>query len=205
MLRILGRRTSSNVQKVVWVLTELGIAFEREDVGGPFGGNREPDYLRLNPNGLVPTVFDGDLVLWESNTICRYICNKHAAHALYPAAPGERALCERWMDWQLSVVVPALVPLFFMLIRTPAAERDPAAIEKLKRHAAEPFKILEQALGDRPYLGGAELTLADIGTGIWAHRWFGLGFGDEGSRVGAWYRRLGTRPAYRQHVMIPLE
>jgi glutathione S-transferase len=204
MLRILGRRTSSNVQKVLWVAGELGIPFEREDVGGSFGGNNTPDYLRLNPNGLVPTVIDGDLVLWESNSICRYLANRHGAAQLYPTAPGPRALVERWMDWQLSVVVPALVPLFITLIRTPEDKRDPAAIARLHEDAAAPFRILEAALDGRPYLEGDHLTLADIGVGIWTHRWFGLGYGEADSHLGAWYRRLGEHPAYREHVMIPL-
>ena len=205
MLKILGRKTSSNVQKVLWVATELGVPFEREDVGGPFGRNREPDYLRLNPNGLVPTVFDGDLVMWESNSICRYLCNRYGPTGLYPAEPGRRALVERWMDWQLSVVVPALVPLFMLLVRPPEAQRDPAAIARLKTYAEEPFRILEARLAGRAYLEGDAPTLADIGNGIWAHRWFGLGYGDADSNLGAWYRRLGERPAYRQHVMIALE
>jgi glutathione S-transferase len=205
MLKILGRKTSSNVQKVLWVATELGVPFEREDIGGPFGGNQEAEYLRLNPNGLVPTVFDGDLVMWESNSVCRYLCNKHGPTGLYPAEPGRRALIERWMDWQLSVMVPVLVPLFMMLIRTPAAQRDPATIARLKKNAEEPFRILEARLTGRDYLEGDSLTLADIGNGIWAHRWFGLGYGAADSNLANWYRRLGERPAYREHVMIALE
>jgi glutathione S-transferase len=205
MLKILGRKTSSNVQKVLWTATELGVAFERADVGGKFGRNREADYLALNPNGLVPTVFDGDLVMWESNSVCRYLCNQYGPSAIYPTAPARRVLVERWMDWQLSVMVPVLVPLFMMLIRTPEAKRDVSAVAGLRAAAAEPFRILEARLADRPYLEGDAPTLADIGNGIWAHRWFGLGFGDEHSRVGEWYRRLGDNPAYREHVMIPLE
>ena len=204
MLRILGRRTSSNVEKVLWTATELGIPFTREDVGGPFGGNRTPDYLAMNPNGLVPTVIDGDLVMWESNSVCRYICNKFGGDRLYPKAPERRVLIERWMDWQLSVVVPAVVPLFMLLVRTPEDKRDPAIVAKLAGDAEAPFKILERHLAGRKYLEGEDATLADIGPAIWTYRWFTLGYGDRNGNLGAWYRRMTERPAFREHIMIPL-
>jgi glutathione S-transferase len=108
------------------------------------------------------------------------------------------------MDWQLSVIIPAVVPLFVTLIRTPEDQRDPAAIARLREAAAAPFRLLEAALDRNPYLEGEALTLADIGAGIWTHRWFGLGYGDPDGNLGAWYRRLGERAGYRQHVMIPL-
>src|ERR1043165_3638596 len=105
MLKIWGRASSSNVQKVLWCCAELDLPFERLDVGGPFGGNRDAEYLRLNPNGLVPPVHDGDLMRWEANTICRYLCSvTSAGDRLYPRAAGDRTHVERWMDWQLAVI-----------------------------------------------------------------------------------------------------
>ena len=104
MLKIWGRASSSNVQKVLWCCAELDIEFERVDVGGPFGGNRDPEYLAMNPNGLVPTVKDGDLVMWESNTICRYLAATRNGEHLYPRDPAARTHVERWMDWQLAVI-----------------------------------------------------------------------------------------------------
>ena len=88
MLRILGRATSSNVQKVVWLCEEVGIPYEREDIGGPFGGNDRPDYLALNPNGRVPTVIDGDFVIWESNACVQYLASRHAAGQLVSRRPA---------------------------------------------------------------------------------------------------------------------
>ncbi|HEY5210027.1 MAG TPA: glutathione S-transferase family protein [Stellaceae bacterium] len=206
MLRILGRTTSSNVQKVLWTATTLGVPFEREDVGGRHGRNREADYLALNPNGLVPTVFDGDLVMWESNSVCRYLCNRYGPSAIYPAEPAKRVLVERWMDWQLSVMVPALVPLYFLLFRLPEAKRTPDAIVRLAQDTAAPFAILEARLADRLYLEGDAPTLADIGNGIWAHRWFSMGQGNRDSNVGRWLQRLSENDAFRQHVVeVPLE
>ncbi|MGH6982492.1 MAG: glutathione S-transferase family protein [Stellaceae bacterium] len=201
MLRILGRTTSSNVQKVLWTATTLGIAFTREDVGGKYGRNREPDYLALNPNGLVPTVFDGDLVMWESNSVSRYLCNKYGPNPAYPADLGKRALVERWMDWQLSIMAPALTPLYFLLFRLPEAQRTPEEIARRAAATAAPFAILEARLTDRPYLEGNAISLADIGNGIWAHRWFAMGQGNRDSAVGAWLDRLGGNAAFRQHVI----
>ena len=98
MLKIWGRTTSSNVQKVLWCCAELGIEYERVDLGGPFGGNRDPEYLAMNPNGRVPTIRDNDLILWESNTICRYLAATRHGEQLYPSDPALRANVERWMD-----------------------------------------------------------------------------------------------------------
>ncbi len=116
MLKIWGRTTSSNVQKVLWCCTELGIEYDRVDLGGPFGGNQDPEYLVMNPNGLVPTVKDGDLILWESNTICRYLCTTRSGERLYPTAPAARSHVERWMDWQLSNVGAPMGALLFTLV-----------------------------------------------------------------------------------------
>lgn len=204
MLKIWGRASSSNVQKVLWCCAELDLAFERVDHGGPFGGNRDPEYLKLNPNGLVPTVIDGDLVMWESNTICRYLAATRGGERIYPSDPAGRTHVERWMDWQLSVMVPAVVPLFMLLIRTAPEKRDPATIEKLRVQAEAPFALLENALAGRAFLEGDAPTLADIGNAIWTYRWFTLGYGDQNRNLGAWYRRMTERPSFREHIMIPL-
>ena len=135
MLKIWGRATSSNVQKVLWCCAELGLEFERVDVGGPFGGNRDPEYLAMNPNGLVPTVKDGDLVMWESNTICRYLATTRNGEHLYPRDPAARTHVERWMDWQLAVIGAPMGQLLFGLVRSTPETRDPAAIEGARRRA----------------------------------------------------------------------
>ena len=129
MLKIWGRATSSNVQKVLWCCAELDLEFERVGVGGPFGGNRDPEYLAMNPNGLVPTVKDGDLVMWESNTICRYLATTRDGEHLYPRGPATRTHVERWMDWQLAVIGAPMGQLLFGLVRSTPETRDPAAIE----------------------------------------------------------------------------
>ncbi len=136
MLKIWGRTTSSNVQKVLWCCGELGLEYERVDLGGPFGGNQDPEYLAMNPNGRVPTVKDGDLIMWESNTICRYLCATHDGDRLYPKAPEARTDVERWMDWQLSSIGPPMGALLFGLIRTKPEQRDHSAIEAARQRGA---------------------------------------------------------------------
>ena len=100
MLKVKGRNTSGNVMKVTWILEELGIPYQQEDVGGKFGKNKEKEYLDLNPMGLVPTLIDDDIVLWESNTIVRYLAKKYSFDAMSPSDDGMRAKLELWMDWQ---------------------------------------------------------------------------------------------------------
>ena len=131
-IKIWGRNTSSNVQKVMWAIGEIGLPRERIDIGGPFGKNREAEYLAMNPNGLVPTLQEEDgFLLWESNSIVRYLAAKHRSAVLEPEDLRTRARAQAWMDWQLSVLAPAITPGFVGLIRTPPEQRDPAVIAEL--------------------------------------------------------------------------
>jgi glutathione S-transferase len=205
MLKVLGRNNSSNVQKVLWCLDELGLPFEREDVGGAFGRNRDPAYLALNPNGLIPTLVDKGRVLWESNTILRYLAASYDTGELWEPDPARRAVGEKWMDWQLSVLAPPMTPLFVQLVRTQETERDAALVAKSASKAAAAFRILDQALRDAPWLGGPRFTIADIPCGVLAYRWMHLPIErpDLGS-LEDWYARLSVRPAYRRQVMTGL-
>ncbi len=205
MLKILGRKNSSNVQKVLWCCDELGIAYEREDVGGEFGKNREPEYLALNPNGLVPTIIDDGFALWESNTIIRYLAAKHGSGSLYPADLQARALAERWMDWQLSTIVPASHPVFWGLVRTPPEERDQAAIAAGRDKLAGVMKILDNQIANADYVAGSAFSVGDIPVGITTYRWFTFDIErEELPSLKRWYDRLTKRPAFEQHVMIGL-
>ena len=128
MLKIWGRTSSINVQKVMWTVAELGLPHERIDVGGPFGGLDRPDYAALNPNRLIPVLQDGATVVWESNAIVRYLAARYGAGSLWPEHPGRRSEADRWMDWQLTTLQPSIGPIFLGLIRTPPEQRDTAAI-----------------------------------------------------------------------------
>jgi len=205
MLKILGRKNSSNVQKVLWCCTELGLAFEREDYGGPFGKTKEEPYLTLNPNSVVPTVIDDDLVLWESNTIIRYLAAKHGAGTLFPTDLGTRALGDRWMDWQLSVANKFMPTLFMGLIRTPPEERDNDAIAAARDSLAKTMAILDRYLGETEYVAGDDFTVGDIPVGINVYRWFTLDIEREDYvNLKRWHDLIARRPGYKEHVDIGL-
>lgn len=205
MLRILGRNTSSNVQKTLWAAGELGLEFEREDIGGPFGGNDKPEYLALNPNGYVPTLIDGDYTLWESNSITRYLAATYGAGTLWPIDPRVRGSAERWMDWQIATLSPTMVTVFRGLVRTPPEDRDMALIAQARDRTARLFAMLDAALAGSEYVAGDAFTVGDIPVGIAAYRWYHLDIEREDFRnLERWYRRLTERPAYREHIMNPL-
>ena len=206
MLRIWGRASSSNVMKVLWLCEELSIPFERVEAGGAFGRVREPEYLALNPNGLVPVIEDGGFVLWESNAILRYLTRTRAPrHPVYPDDPREAADCDRWMDWQGTALNPPLVTVYFTLFRIPEPERDWAAFAKARDAVAALFGMLEARLRDRHFICGDALTLADIALGIYAYRWLKLPVErPETPRVQAWHDRLAARSGFQRYVALPL-
>lgn len=205
MLKIWGRNNSSNVQKVMWAVGEMGLAHEREDVGGPFGGNDQDWYQKMNPNGRVPTISDDGFILWESNVIVRYLAAKHGAGGLYPADAQARAVAEQWMDWQQTTINPAIFGAFWGLVRTPEAERDAAAIQKSMEETTAALGHLDAALDGRQFIMGDAFTMADIPGGIMTYRFYELGMAQRAlPNLRAWYERLQTRAAYREHVMLPI-
>ena len=205
MLRVLGRKNSSNVQKVVWACAEMNLPYVREDYGGPFGKVKDAPYLALNPNALVPTIDDDGFVLWESNAIVRYLEAKHGMGGLMPSDLRIRADADRWMDWATTTVAPAIFPVFWGLVRTPPGERDAAAIEAGNKKTNEVFGLLEGFLAKRKFVAGNEFSMGDIPLGILAFRWVTL-IADRPKLPGveAWYARLMERPAFRQHVAFGL-
>jgi glutathione S-transferase len=205
MLRIWGRANSSNVQMVMWCVGELGLAHERIDVGGPFGGTDTPQYRAMNPTGLIPTVEDDGFVLWESNAIIRYLAAKHSLGALCPQDNAVRASADRWMDWQLGTVDGAMWPAFRNLIRTPETQRNLAEIADAEARLARSYRIFDAALAGRAFIVDDHLTMGDIPMGMMTYRYFGLALQRPSlPNVEAWYRRLQDRPAFRSHVMLPL-
>jgi len=206
MLKVLGRATSSNVQKVMWTIGELGLEHERVDLGGPFGGLDKPDYRKLNPNGVVPTLIDGDLVLWESNAMVRYLAAKHGAGGLWPSDPAERAASDMWMDWQQSALLGDWVVVFFGVVRTPPQYRDQARIDASVAKLGQLYGMLDRHLEGRRFVGGDRLTIGDIPVGMSAYRYFEMEIErPKLPNVEAWYARLQERPAYRHHAMVSFE
>jgi len=205
MLKIWGRTNSVNVKKVLWAAEELGLEYERIDAGLHFGVNKTAEYLKMNPTGLVPTIEDDGFQLWESHTIVRYLAAKHGAGKLWPADLRQRADAERWMDWTYSFQKEFQRPIFWPLVRTPPEKRDLNAIEAGRKICVELLQIPEAYLGDRPYLGGDRLTIADIPLGCHVQLWMRLPLERPAQpRLKAWFERLCERPAFRKIVDIPL-
>jgi glutathione S-transferase len=206
MLKVWGRKNSSNVQKVMWAIGELGLGYERVDMGLEFGGNDQPGYLALNPTGLVPTLQDGDFVLWESNSIVRYLANRYGAGTLEPADPKIRALANQWMDWQLSVFTPAFWNVFHGIIRTPPEKHDHAAIAEAKAKSIAVAKIFDTELSHHAYVAGDTFSMGDIPMGIRMYRFRHLITEHPPlPNMERWYRLIEKRPAFHEHVgSIPL-
>ena len=205
MLKIWGRNNSVNVIKVLWCAAELGLDFVRTDIGCAFGGNDQPEYLAKNPMGRVPTVEDGDLVLWESQAIVRYLAAPHGIGTLWPEDPGERALSDLWMDWYTAHLHPPMTTIFWGLVRTVEANRANHAIAAAKVEAGKLWSVLDQHLEGRDFVNGRQLTIGDFPAGAAAFRYYSLVEERPAMpNLDRWYAALGEMPAYRKHVMNPL-
>jgi len=207
MIKIWGRNNSINVQKVMWAVGELKLPHERIDIGGAFGKNKEPPYLAMNPNGLVPTLEEEDgFILWESNSIVRYLAAKHGVGTLEPADPRARARASQWMDWQLTVAGPALHATFWGLIRTPPEKRDHQAIAESQAKTTAAMQMVDAALGKSAYLAGDAFSMGDIPPALVAFRYRQLVPERPALRnFERWYGEIEKRPAFRDHVLaVPL-
>ena len=197
MLRVLGRATSGNVQKVIWLLEEIGLPYKREDYGRQFNNTGDAAYLKLNPNGKVPTLVDGDTVIWESNTILRYLCNKQDGHALYPSDPAARSQVERWMDWQLASLNNPYLAIF-KEAKKPAAERAASWAADAKELKSQ-LDILEAGMGGQPWLAGQAISLADVCLGPIVHRCLDFPVDLPGlAGLRAWRDKVAARPAFKK-------
>jgi len=203
MLEIWGRKNSFNVQKVLWCCEELEVPFRRHDAGGLFGATDEADYLASNPTGLVPTISDDGFTLWESNAIVRYLSAKYGAGTLWPEDPAERALADKWMDYQLGTLFPAFKDTLLGLVRTPPENRDPAKIQASAKRTAELLLALDAHLGENDYVAGPSFTMGDIALGSLVYRWLELAIDrPDLPSLKAWHGRLEVRPAYQKTVMV---
>lgn len=207
MRRVLGRANSSNVMKVLWLLDELGLAFEREDYGGAFGRVQTPEYRALNPNGVVPTLIEDEFVLWESNAILRYLAAAQAAGTpMWPESLHQRANIDRWMDWQQTTLGAPMTTVFWGLVRTAPEARDMAAVTAAAAKLGKLYGILDGVVAREGYVAGPDLTPADICIGVHAFRYFSFD-GVERPALPAlqdWFARLRARPAFATHVDHPM-
>jgi glutathione S-transferase len=204
MLKIWGRVNSVNVKKAMWCVAELGLAHERMDAGMQYGVVNTPEYRKMNPTGLVPTIDDDGYTLWESHTIVRYLCAKHSAGRLWPTDLKARADAERWMDWAFTFQ-GAMRNVFWGLIRTPPEKRDANAIEEGRKKTIALLPILEQTLARQPFVAGRDFTMGDIPIGCEVQRYMRVPIERPAfPAVQAWFERLCQRPAFVKHVDLPL-
>ena len=201
MLQVLGRPNSINVRKVLWLCAELELTVQHEPWGVPEMPLRSPEFLALNPNALVPVLRDGGLVLWESNTICRYLASRQGRADLLPNEPAPRAQVEKWMDWQLAELNTAWRYAFMALVRKGTDHTDTKAIEASVASWNRHMGLLDEQLQRTgAYAAGSTFTLADIVLGLATHRWFMTPMQRPAlSAVEAYYERLTERPGFRQH------
>jgi glutathione S-transferase len=206
MITVHGRATSSNVQIVMWAIGELGLPHRRLDVGGSFGGNNTPEYLAMNPNGLVPTIQDGDLTLFESAAILRYLGAKYANEPFWPKDAGKRAVLDQWAEWGRTSFTPPMAQIFGQLVRTRESDRNAATIASLEAQLRRLAGIADQRIGNGPWLAGADFTFADIPFAHQLYRYFTLPFDRaETPNLVAYYERLKERPAFAGHVTVSYE
>ena len=204
MIELWGRGNAYNVQKVLWVLAELELDYSHRELGKTPGDLDRPEFRALNPHGRIPVIDDDGHVVWESNTVVRYLAARYDPDGLWPLDPWRRSLAERWMDWELSRLQPDFIDLFWGYYRTPEASRDAAFIADARQRCDRAMRQLDRQLAQAPFLAGERLTVADIACGVCLHRYLNLGIDvDAPEGVRDWYRRLASREAYAASVMTP--
>jgi glutathione S-transferase len=205
MLTVWGRTSSVNVQKVMWAVRELGLEHERIDAGGAFGKLDTPEYGAMNPNRKIPTLQDGDVVVWESNACVRYLAARYGAGSLWPEDPAQRALSDVWMDWQQTTIQPDMNPIFWNLVRIPEPQRDMAAVKAAAQRIGPSWQILDRHLADRRFVAGDTLTMGDIPVGCHWWRYANLPVEKPSlPNLDRWGKELQTRDGYRREVALPL-
>lgn len=205
-ITIWGRRTSFNVQKVLWTLDELGLLYEQRNVGGSYGGLDDPEFLAMNPHGLLPVLRDEEGSVWESNSIVRYLCAKHSSGNLWIEAPFHRSLADRWIDWAATTLQPSFMHLFWGYYRTPESQRNFVEIQSAINSCQKHFRALDTHLASHEYLAGSRFTAADIPAGTALHRYFSIGLPvEEPTNVMAWFARLRERAAFSKNILVPFD
>lgn len=202
-LTLWGRASSANVQKTLWALEELQLHYQHRLVGGVHGGLDNPAYRALNPNGLVPTLQDGALTVWESHAILRYLAASYGEKTLWRTDPRQRAVVDQWTDWTATTFQRGWLSLFWLLVRTPPGQHDAKAIAAAHASSIAALRLLDANLAEQDFLGGSRLSYADIAAGVALYRWFTMDI-DRPAMPGVelWYRRLQERPAFAKTVMV---
>ncbi len=205
MITVYGRATSSNVQAVMWCLAELGLEADRRDYGHVHGGLDTAEFRAMNPHGRIPVLVDGDgPPIWESAAIVRYLAGRYGSDPFWPEDPQARACVDMWAEWaKWSVAAAFTAPIFWAVVRTPAAERDPERLQAGLAQFEARTAVLEARLAGSEWLAGPDFTPADIWAGHVLYRYFDIDIGrPERPALERYHARLMERPAYRAHVMV---
>jgi len=205
MLTIWGRKTSSNVQALMWAVGELGLAYQRHDIGHRYGGNDTPEFLAMNTNGTVPVLRDGEgEPLWETGAILRYLSSSYAPESFWSADPAKRAQVDKWAEWaKINVTLGFTEPVFWRVVRTAPSKQDPVAIAQAATKLDQVLEIAERQLTQNAFLAGDALTLADIQFGHVLYRYFDIAIPRPARpALQRYYEMLTQRPAFAEHVMV---
>jgi len=206
MLELWGRKNAYNVQKAVWTLAELQLEYVHRDVGSTPGDLTSADFLALNPHARIPVLTDNGAIIWESNTIVRYLSATYGKGKLFLEIALERSYAERWMDWELTKLQPDFIALFWGYYRTPPEARNRQAISDAQQRCAQHFELLDRHLASQPFLAGDSFTMGDIPVAVCLYRYFQMGLAvDQPEHVQQWYQRLAQRRAFADTIMIPFD
>ena len=203
MICLWGRRTSINVQRVMWVLAELQLDYERRDIGGSFGGLNDEAYIALNPHRKIPTLVDDSVILWESNAIIRYLADAYGKEKIFGATPAARGMSDMWMEWYQNSVYFSFQTIFHQTVRLPEKERDPDILARAQKVVSKEFAHFESRLKSSDFAGGSELTLGDVPMAACLYRYYTMDIQrPEHTLIARYYERLTQRATYRDNVMI---
>lgn len=208
MLKIWGRKTSSNVQALMWLVGELRLPYERYDVGHKYGGNDTPEFLTMNPNGTVPVIQDGNgNVIWETGAILRYLASCYGSVKLWPAEPKSRAEVDKWAEWaKLNIAMNFTAPVFWRVVRTPTKDRDEQSLRNALQLLHKNLDIAETQIEKHGFLAGDTFSLSDIQFGHVLYRYFDIEITRPNFPAIEWYyKKLTQRPAFIEHVMVSYE
>ncbi|MBD19638.1 MAG: glutathione S-transferase [Rhodospirillaceae bacterium] len=205
-MKIMGRKSSSNVQKVLWCCAELGVKYEHENAGREFGIIDTDEFLELNPNGKVPVLIYKGINLWESNTIVRMVAARFGSGTMFPKEIKSQAIATQWMDWQLSTLGPDFTAMFHGLVRDKPEDRNWKSIDSSIRKTQANLEILDRYLSETQFIAGDTLTMGDIPVGIYVYRWYEFKTIKRKTlpNLERWYSDLRKRPAFQEFVMVGL-
>lgn len=206
MIEVWGRRNAYNVQKVLWTLAELQLEYVHHELGSLPGELDTPEFLALNPHARIPVLREDEAIVWESNSIIRYLGARYSYDQLWPQDPFQRSRAERWMDWELTKLQPDFIALFWGYYRTPPQARDQDRIGTAMMNCAAHFRQLDRQLEQQAFLAGDSFTMADIPCAVSLYRYFEMGLDvEQPVHVMQWYRRLVQRSAFKATVMQPFD